>query len=225
MMKVLVAYATRHGSTAGIAQRIAAALSARGHPAEAVSVEDAGPVEGYDAVVLGGAAYMFHWLKPALQYAHRHRDALAARPVWLFSSGPLGSDEVDAEGLDVRTGARPREFDELTAALSPRGERVFFGAFDPDEKPIGLGERITRAMPAAHDLLPGGDFRDWDDIEAWATHIAHELTAGGATSPPPDAPDPSGRRPGGGPAGVHHHIGPRLSAVDTGWDHVAHHQA
>lgn len=174
-MKVVVAYATRHGSTAGIAERIAAALSAGGHTAEAVPVEDAGPVEGYDAVVLGGAAYMFHWLKPALQFARRNQAALAQRPVWLFSSGPLGTADVDDEGKDVRAGARPQEFDELTRELSPRGERVFFGAYDPAQKPVGLGERLTRAMPAARDLLPEGDFRDWDDIDAWATQIAEAL--------------------------------------------------
>jgi menaquinone-dependent protoporphyrinogen oxidase len=177
-MNVLVAYATRHGSTAGIAERIAAVLSGEGHTAQAVSVEDAGPVEDYDAVVLGSAAYMFHWLKPALTYAHRHREALAQRPVWLFSSGPLGVEEVDAVGNNVREGARPREFDELVRTLSPRGERVFFGAFDPAQKAVGLGERVTRAMPAARDLLPEGDFRDWDDIEAWARKISAELSGG-----------------------------------------------
>lgn len=176
-MNILVAYATRHGSTAGIAERIAEVLTQEGHPSEAVPVEEAGRPEAYDAVVLGGAAYMFHWLKPALQYAHRHREALAARPVWLFSSGPLGTAQVDAEGHDVLAGARPREFDELIQTLSPRGERVFFGAFDTKEKPIGLGERVARAMPAAHDLLPEGDFRDWNDIETWARQIAGELTA------------------------------------------------
>lgn len=174
-MKVLVAYATRHGSTAGIAERIAAVLTEAGHTAQAVPVEDAGAVEDYDAVVLGGAAYMFHWLKPALQFAHEYRESLAQRPVWLFSSGPLGTDHVDADGKDVRAGARPREFEELTQALSPRGERVFFGAYDPTQKPIGLGERLTRAMPAARDAFPVGDFRDWEDIEAWARQIAAEL--------------------------------------------------
>ena len=174
-MKVLVAYATRHGATAGIAERIAAVLSEAGHAATVEPVEDAGPVEDYDAVVLGGAAYMAHWLKSALRFARRHGTALAARPVWLFSSGPLGTEEVDAAGDDVRTAARPREFDELTRTLAPRGEKVFFGAFDPAQEPIGLGERVTRAMPAARDMLPEGDFRDWDDIEAWARQIAAEL--------------------------------------------------
>lgn len=182
-MNVLVAYATRHGSTAGIAERIAEVLTQQGHAAQAVPVEDAGPAEGYDAVVLGGAAYMFHWLKPALHYARRHREALSRRPVWLFSSGPLGTEPVDAEGHDVREGARPREFDELTEALSPRGERVFFGAYDPTQEPMGLGERITRAMPAARDVLPEGDFRDWHDIEEWARQIAADLTS--------ERPDPT----------------------------------
>ena len=61
-MRVLVAYATRHGATAGIAERVAAALTAAGLSAEARPVEDVRDVEPYDAVVLGGAAYMFHWL-------------------------------------------------------------------------------------------------------------------------------------------------------------------
>lgn len=91
-MRVLVAYATRHGATAGIAERVAAALTTAGLSAKAQPVEDVKDVKDYDAVVLGGAAYMFHWLKPAVTFARRHRKELAARPVWLFSSGPLGND-------------------------------------------------------------------------------------------------------------------------------------
>jgi menaquinone-dependent protoporphyrinogen oxidase len=62
-MRVLVAYTTRHGAAAGIADRVAAALTAAGLSAEARPVEDVKDVGPYDAVVLGGAAYMFHWLK------------------------------------------------------------------------------------------------------------------------------------------------------------------
>ena len=95
--------------------------------------------------------------------------------MWLFSSGPLGTDEADEEGNDVREETRPKEFQELTQLLKPRGEQVFFGAYDPEQKPIGLGERITRMMPAANDALPAGDFRDWERIDAWATQIAEQL--------------------------------------------------
>jgi menaquinone-dependent protoporphyrinogen oxidase len=173
-MKVLVAYATRHGATAGIAERIAGTLTDRGHPAGLHTVEEVESIEGYDAVVLGGAAYMFHWLRPATGFAHRHHEELAAMPVWLFSSGPLGTDAVDEKGRDVRETTRPREFDELAELLSPKGEQVFFGAFDPEAEPIGVGERLTRHLPATRDM-PAGDFRDWEAIDAWAGEIADEL--------------------------------------------------
>ena len=153
-MRVLVAYATRHGATAGIAGRVAAALTAAGLPAEARPVEDVKDVEPYNAVVLGGAAYMFHWLKPAVTFARRHRKELAARPVWLFSSGPLGTDLVDKDGRNVLETTRPKEFNELTKLLHPRGEQVFFGAYDPDAPPAGLGERFVQHMPAAWAALP-----------------------------------------------------------------------
>ena len=120
-MKVLVAYATRHGATAGIAERVAAALTAAGLSAEARPVEDVRDVQPYDAVVIGGAAYMFHWLKPAVTFARRHHKELAARPVWLFSSGPLGTDPVDKDGKNVLETTRPKEFDEFTKLLHPRG--------------------------------------------------------------------------------------------------------
>ena len=177
-MRVLVAYATRHGATAGIAERVAAALTAAGLSAEARPVEDVKDVEPYDAAVLGGAAYMFHWLKPAVTFARRHRKELAARPVWLFSSGPLGTDLVDKDGKNVLETTRPKEFDELTKLLHPRGEQVFFGAYDPDASPAGLGERLVQHMPAARAALPAGDFRDWPAIDAWAAQIAAELGTG-----------------------------------------------
>jgi menaquinone-dependent protoporphyrinogen oxidase len=174
-MNVLVTYATRHGATAGIADRIAETLREAGVPADARPVEEVAQLEEYDAVVLGGAAYMFHWLKGARKFAKRHQAELQQRPVWLFSSGPLGTDQVDEQGQDVREAARPKEFEELTELLRPRGDEVFFGAYDPEAKPIGLGERVTRVMPAAKDALPAGDYRDWERIDAWARQIAQQL--------------------------------------------------
>ena len=178
-MRVLVAYATRHGATAGIANRVAAALTAAGLSAEARPVEDVKEIEPYEAVVLGGAAYMFHWLKPAVAFARRHRAELAARPVWLFSSGPVGTDLVDKDGKNVLEATRPKEFDEFTKLLHPRGEQVFFGAYDPDAPPVGAAERFVRHMPAARAALPAGDFRDWPAIDAWAAGIAAELETSG----------------------------------------------
>ncbi len=176
-LHVLVAYASRHGATQGIAERIAEVLSAAGLEAEARPVTSVKSVAEYDAFVVGGAAYMFHWLKEATTFVKRHRAVLAERPVWLFSSGPLGTDLVDEEGRDIFEATRPKEFAELQAMLRPRGDRVFFGAWDPAAPAVGLAERFIRLMPASKMTMPAGDFRDWPAIEAWAAEIAAALRA------------------------------------------------
>lgn len=177
-MNVLVAYASRHGSTAGIAERIATGLRDADLNAETHPVSEVSDVGSYDAFVVGAAAYMFHWLKDATRFVTRHRDSLAGRPVWLFSSGPLGTELVDDEGRDVLEVTRPKEFDELHDLVHPRGEKVFFGAWDPDAPPAGLTEWLARRLPA-HDATASGDFRDWPAIDAWTAEIARELRTPG----------------------------------------------
>jgi menaquinone-dependent protoporphyrinogen oxidase len=176
-MRVLVAFATRHGATAGIAERIGERLRAAGLEADVVPVGSVRCPASYDAFVIGAAAYMFHWLKEASAFVDRNRKLLAARPVWLFSSGPLGSDPVNEKGEDQLVVSVPKEFTRYHAELHPRGERVFFGALDPSAPPIGVAERLMHLMPAARDALPHGDFRDWPAIDAWADGIAADLLA------------------------------------------------
>jgi menaquinone-dependent protoporphyrinogen oxidase len=184
-VRVLVAYASRHGATREIAERVARTIEQHGLEVTLCAVESADAVAAYDAFVIGSAAYVGHWLKDATTFVQRNRDVLANHPVWLFSSGPVGTDTVDAAGRDVLDAAEPREFAEFTSVINPVDERVFYGAYDPDAKPIGfverLGARFTR-LPAVRDALPAGDFRDWPQIEAWADGIARELRARSAAA-------------------------------------------
>ncbi len=183
-MHVLVAYASRHGATQGIAERIARILQEAGLDAEARPAATIRSVAGYDAFVIGSAAYMFHWEKDASSLVRRNHAALAHKPVWLFSSGPLGTDPVNEKGQDQKVAAIPKDIPELRELLDARDHRVFFGAYDRDRRPIGLAERFLSMMPAAKEGLPFGDFRDWPEIEAWASEIARALatpTAGAAT--------------------------------------------
>jgi len=175
-LSILVAYASKHGSTKGIAERIAHRLGAAGLAAEALPVAAVRAVEGYDAVVLGSALYMFHWMKDATSFARRNRAALSSRPLWLFSSGPFGPETVDKEGRDLLKVSGPKEIEELRRMLHPRDHRVFFGAWDRRNKPIGFWERMVQVMPAGRASMPDGDFRDWPSIEAWADGIAAELS-------------------------------------------------
>jgi menaquinone-dependent protoporphyrinogen oxidase len=170
---ILVAYASKHGATRAIAERIADRLRAAGQQAEARPVRAAGELAGYDAVVVGSATYAGHWLKEAAEFVRRNRAVLATRPVWLFSSGPLGTQATDAKGQDLRVAAEPKEVAEFREAIGPRDHHVFFGVLDPGK--LGFAERALRKLPAGRALLPEGDFRDWQEIEAWAESIAHNL--------------------------------------------------
>lgn len=172
-MKVLVAYASKYGATQGIAERIGDVLRRRGLEADVVRCKDLDDAAGYDAFVVGSAAYMFRWRTDARKFVRANAELLAAHPAWLFSSGPVGTDRVDAKGHDVLEGAVPKEFAEFGPAIGPRGMQVFFGAFQL-EKLRGV-DRMAKWAPAS--AMPVGDFRDWDAIEAWATSIADGLGA------------------------------------------------
>jgi len=95
-MAVLVAYASKHGSTQGIAERIAEKLRQLGKEAEARPVDAVEDPESYEAFVIGSAVYYGSWLKEATEWVYRNQAVLAGRPVWLFSSGPLGTEVKDA---------------------------------------------------------------------------------------------------------------------------------
>src|SRR6478672_12258609 len=110
-MKVLVTAASRHGSTAEIATILAGILQASDIDAEVLPPEAVASVVDYDAIVLGSAVYAGRWLDPARGFVARHADDLATRPVFLFSSGPLGYpsrqpvEPADAVAVGLMTGA------------------------------------------------------------------------------------------------------------------------
>jgi menaquinone-dependent protoporphyrinogen oxidase len=179
-MKAIVVYASKYGSTKGIAGFIAEKLQQRGILAEVRDVVAIHGLGGFDAFVIGSAVYMGHWMKEATEFVRRNRSVLAGRPVWLFSSGPLGTGTKDAQGRDLIVVAEPKELAEFREAINPRDHRVFFGALDSSK--LGVAHRMTRKLPAARATLPEGDFRDWKDIEAWAVSIAGALEAPQAAS-------------------------------------------
>jgi len=166
-MTVLVAYASKHGSTEGIARAIADRLGELGVSADVQTVGDVDDLGERDAVVLGSALYAGSWMTEAVEFAHRYAEPLAERPVWLFSSGPLGEQVKDDE-------EQPRQLRELRGLIGPIDHRIFFGALDRSK--LGFGERMI--VKAVH--APDGDFRDWDAIRAWADGIAAVLRATGS---------------------------------------------
>ena len=166
-MRVLVAYGTALGATRGIAERLAATISSAGLDVELRSVGDPGPVEGFDAFVVGSAVHAGHWLREATEFVRAHRIALADHPTWLFSSGPVGDRYLAKEGPD------PAEVGEFRSAIGPRGHHVFAGAHDRASVQASRLGTVNRFV--ARRLIPEGDWRDWSAIAAWGAGIAREL--------------------------------------------------
>ncbi len=162
-MRVLVTAASKHGSTAAIAEAIARRLSAARFEVTLSAPDRVDAVESYDAFVLGSAVYAGRWIGSARQFAETFADVLATRPLWLFSSGPVGDPPQPAD--------EPHDGAALAAALSARQHRVFAGKLDRSE--LGLVERAVVGAVRA----PEGDFRAWDDIGSWADSIARDLEA------------------------------------------------
>src|SRR5262249_60589803 len=104
----LVADASKHGATRQIAERIAETLRTGGLDAESRPVDAVGDPAGYDAFVIGSAAYLGSWLKAATAFVRRHQALLTSRPVWLFSSGPLGASTRDADQGDASQDTQPK---------------------------------------------------------------------------------------------------------------------
>jgi menaquinone-dependent protoporphyrinogen oxidase len=173
-MNVIVIHASRYGSTQEIAEFIATRLREQGLQAEAKSAKSNPDPGDYDAVVIGSAMYLGHWMSEAVEFVQNNRAALAARPVWLFSSGPLTlRDGVTTDDPELE----PTELAGIRGAAHPRDHRVFFGALVPSR--LGFAQRALRSLPAARAVLPEGDFRDWEKIEAWADGIARALNSPG----------------------------------------------
>lgn len=166
--KVLVAYATKHGSTAEIAEKIGATLQEAGLKVEVMSVDDVADLEGYTAVILGSAVYLGRWRKEAAKFLEANEQELAARDVWLFSSGPTG----EGDPVENLQGWRlPESLQPVAERIQPHEIAVFHGSLALDD--LNFLEKWAIKNVKA----PIGDFRDWEMITAWAQSIAELLKA------------------------------------------------
>ena len=164
--KVLVAYGSKYGATREIAERIGAVLKEAGLAVTVASAASVDSVSAYDAVVLGSGVYAGQWRKEAAALVKSQESALAARPVWLFSSGPTGEGDPATltSGWLIPAGLKP-----VAERVKPRDIAIFHGAINKSKlNPI---EKLMIKMVKA----PYGDFREWTAISAWAQSIAAAL--------------------------------------------------
>jgi menaquinone-dependent protoporphyrinogen oxidase len=155
-MKILIAYASRHGSTAEVAEAIAATLGEQGHDVEVRPADAVADLAGYDGVVLGGALYMGRLHRDARQFLARYRAVLATAPFAVFAMGPGTLERKDVEGSR-------RQLEHALKAVrevEPRAVAIFGGVIDPAELHFPMSR------------MPAVDARDWDAIRAWAGEVS-----------------------------------------------------
>ena len=165
--KILVAFATRYGSTQGVAEAIAATLREAGVESELKAFREVRDLEGYSAVVAGAPLMMFKWHKDAFGFLSRHRQTLQDLPVAVFALGPVHDPHDDEEWQNSRAQLNK----ELAKVpwFRPIVVQMFGGKFDPAVLKFPLNKFAGSA--------PATDIRDWNAVRTWAeslpTALAH----------------------------------------------------
>ena len=158
---ILLAYASRFGSTQEVAETIASTLSEAGFEVDLQPMQEVKSLDSYDAVVLGAAIYNANWNAEAHQFVSQHQDTLTQLPVAIFTLGPLSASEA------AKRNSRRQLNVELTKYpwLKPIALEIFAGKYDPSKPGLNFFERF----------LPARDYRNWDAIRAWANALSAQL--------------------------------------------------
>jgi len=158
---ILLAYASRFGSTQEVAETIAVTIREAGLEVDLQLMQDVKSLDRYDAVVLGAAIYNAKWNADAHQFVMQHQDALSQLPVAIFTLGPLSTS--DAAKRNSR-----RQLDSELAKypwLMPVAVEIFAGKYDPSKPGMGFFDRF----------VPARDLRNWDAIRTWAKALSAQL--------------------------------------------------
>jgi menaquinone-dependent protoporphyrinogen oxidase len=167
--KILMADASKYGSTQEVAEAIAATLGERGLGVDLQPMRKVRTLAGYGAVVLGAPLYFGLWHKDALNFLSRNEDALRQRPVAIFALGPNSKDENEMQGSRAQLDKELAKF----PLLAPIVIEVFAGKY-PSK--LRLPESLIAGLPASplHGM-PASDVRDWTAIRSWANSLVQKL--------------------------------------------------
>jgi menaquinone-dependent protoporphyrinogen oxidase len=166
--KVLVAYASKHGATEEIAERIGLILSQHSFLVDVLPVNEVTSLIPYQAIIAGSAVYFGQWRHHTSRFLRKNKHELAKKKTWLFSSGPTGNGNP----VEIMKGWKyPPTLQSVISTIKPCDIALFHGHLNLDT--LNVFERfIVNKLK-----VPAGDFRKWDAIEIWAKQIAEQLSA------------------------------------------------
>ncbi|MBN2238914.1 MAG: flavodoxin domain-containing protein [Dehalococcoidales bacterium] len=164
--KVLVLYGTKYGATKEIAEKIGEVIKQEGLEVDVRNGKKIGNAQNYNAFVIGSAVYAGFWRKEIVRFIRNYADILEDRPTWIFSSGPTGDKEAEET---LEEWPYPPKLKPVMERIKPEDITMFHGAAFPEK--LNILHKFMLKMVKA----PTGDYRKWDDIEAWAKEIAGQL--------------------------------------------------
>lgn len=162
--KILVAFATKLGSTIEVAQVIGNIISQNGAAVDVKPIKEISDISGYDATIVGSAIRMAQWLPEATDFIKKHQSQLNKKSTAIFSVHILNLDN-DPESQQERL-AYTKSIKEI---LSPKAEAFFAGKIDQSQ--LSFFERLLFKMIKS----PEGDFRNWEAIRNWAAKVAVQM--------------------------------------------------
>lgn len=170
--EVLIAYCTRSGSTAEVAQAMAETMKVAGVTADVKPMTEVESIAQGAAVMLGTALYIGHFPKEFHQFVTRFQKELESVRPWIFVLGPTEKERRQFAAAEEQARKELRKYPWLRAA----DMRVLGGKFDPEHLNLPFPMSLIMKLPAnPMRKLPASDIRDWEWIRRWAEAIAEEL--------------------------------------------------
>ncbi|MCB9450836.1 MAG: flavodoxin domain-containing protein [Anaerolineaceae bacterium] len=171
--RILVAYASHFGTTAGVAQAIGETLRQKGNTVETKWVTDVQNLDGYDAVVIGSPIRYDHWMAEAKEFVTVHQNELSQRPVAYFFTCLTLARRTE------RTEQQAMAYADKLYVLTPQVQPVSIGRFAGvlDYSKMSVVLRLLAKVFSAIVRIPEGDYREWDAIRLWSENTHLTLSA------------------------------------------------
>jgi menaquinone-dependent protoporphyrinogen oxidase len=183
--RIALAFASVHGQTGRIAERIAATMRGQGLEVEVHDLrahEKFTLLKGFDGIVLGSSVHAGHHLDPAVAFARDHRTLLGTIPSAFFSVCLAAAD--DDEESRATTREYRDQFVEETG-WEPGVSVSFAGAIVYSH--YGPFERVLMRLIMRHkghgEIKWDQEFTDWDAVDGFARDFASRVSEHVARAP------------------------------------------
>jgi menaquinone-dependent protoporphyrinogen oxidase len=200
MKRILVAYASRSGSTIEVAQAIASGLMQQGASVEVEPVDAYLHLPRYDAFVVGGLLYRMGWDSSIVDFLWKNQAALCIKPVAYFATGlgivPTKDLSSGGQAVFVDPGMLmpPKDPDRISPmekymtfqhymlpailhAPSIRPISIAFFAGNLDFKKLNIPEKMIMYLLVWMTGRTAGDHRNWETIQTWVKTISPIILA------------------------------------------------